>query len=143
MKIAQIAPPWFAVPPLDYGGVELIVSLLADGLSTQGHDVTLFASAGSQTTAELVTPLEDPPDPSLLGNMWFDAFHALSAYLEADRFDVVHDHSGIVGPALGALLAGSPPVVHIARRVDRALAAVLHAAAGSPASRHDQHDATR
>jgi glycosyltransferase involved in cell wall biosynthesis len=112
MKIAQIAPPWFAVPPLDYGGVELIVSLLADGLSTQGHDVTLFASAGSQTTAELVTPLEDPPDPSLLGNMWFDAFHALSAYLEADRFDVVHDHSGIVGPALGALLAGSPPVVH-------------------------------
>ncbi len=56
MKIAQIAPPWFAVPPLDYGGVELIVSLLADGLSTQGHDVTLFPSAGSQTRAELVTP---------------------------------------------------------------------------------------
>jgi glycosyltransferase involved in cell wall biosynthesis len=113
VKIAQIAPPWFAVPPTGYGGIELVVSLLADGLTERGHDVTLFASGGSDTTATLVSPLADPPDPALLGNPWFDAHHALSSYLAiGDEFDVVHDHSGIAGSAMGALLRGKPPVVH-------------------------------
>ena len=112
MRIAEIAPPWFTVPPQHYGGVELVVALLADGLVSGGHDVTLFASGGSSTKAEIVSPLDDPPDPSLLGNVWFDAFHALSAYLDAGSFDVIHDHSGIVGPSLAAVLGGRPPVVH-------------------------------
>jgi glycosyltransferase involved in cell wall biosynthesis len=114
MRIAEIAPPWFAVPPSGYGGIELVVSLLADGLSEQGHDVTLFASGGSQTKAKLVSPMADPPDPALLGNPWFDAYHSLSAYLTIvdGDFDVVHDHSGIAGSAMGALLRDHPPVVH-------------------------------
>ncbi len=112
MRIAQLAPPWFAVPPTGYGGIELVVSLLADGLADQGHDVTLFASGGSRTRAELVTPMIDPPDPALLGNVWFDAFHAVSSYLRHGDFDVIHDHSGLVGPAIGALLESGPPVVH-------------------------------
>jgi glycosyltransferase involved in cell wall biosynthesis len=113
MKIAEIAPPWFTVPPTGYGGIELVVALLADGLTELGHDVTLFASGGSQTKATLVSPLADQPDPALLGNSWFDAYHGLSSYLAiGDDFDVVHDHSGIAGPAMGALLRGSPPVVH-------------------------------
>jgi glycosyltransferase involved in cell wall biosynthesis len=112
MRIAQIAPPWFTVPPQAYGGIELVVASLADGLVARGHDVTLFAAAGSDTKAELVSSLEHPPDPSLLGNVWFDAHHALHAYLHASEFDVVHDHSGIVGPALGSLLGGKPPIVH-------------------------------
>lgn len=110
--MAEIAPVWFTVPPKGYGGIELVVGLLADGLADRGHDVTLFASGGSQTRARLAAPLPEPPDPALLGNVWFDAFHALSAYLRAGDFDLVHDHSGIVGPALGAMLEGSPPVVH-------------------------------
>jgi len=113
VKIAEIAPPWFAVPPTGYGGIELVVALLADGLTEQGHDVTLFASGGSETKATLVSPLVDPPDPAVLGNPWFDAYHALSSYLAiGDQFDVVHDHSGITGSAMGALLRGNPPVVH-------------------------------
>ena len=40
LRIAVIAPPWFAVPPTGYGGIELVVSLLADGLVEAGHDVT-------------------------------------------------------------------------------------------------------
>ncbi len=113
MKFAEIAPPWFPVPPPAYGGIELVVSLLADGLADRGHDVTLFAAGGSETTAKLETTMLDPPDPTLVSNPWIDAFHALSAYLAiGDRFDVVHDHSGIVGPALGALLGGRPRVVH-------------------------------
>jgi glycosyltransferase involved in cell wall biosynthesis len=116
MRIAVIAPVWFPVPPTGYGGIELVVSLLADGLVDAGHDVTLFASGGSQTKAELVSPMAEPPDPRDLGNPWYDAFHALSSYTHIDRqidgFDVVHDHAGIVGPVCGSMLHGRPPVVH-------------------------------
>jgi len=114
MRIAQIAPVWFPVPPTGYGGIELIVSLLADGLADSGHDVTLFAAGGSRTRAKLVTPLEVPPDPSALGDVWSDTFHSLSSYLEIGRgdFDVVHDHSGIIGPAMAAARGSGPPVVH-------------------------------
>ena len=48
MRIAVVAPVWFPVPPTGYGGIELVVSLLADGLVDAGHDVTLFASGGSR-----------------------------------------------------------------------------------------------
>jgi glycosyltransferase involved in cell wall biosynthesis len=119
MRIAQIAPVWFPVPPKGYGGIELMVSLLADGLADAGHDVTLFASGGSVTRAQLVSPMTTPPDPRLLGNPWYDAFHALDAYLHVDAhasepFDIVHDHAGIVGPTLGTLFAklSGTPVFH-------------------------------
>ncbi len=59
-----------------------------------------------------MSPFEQLPDPALLGNVWFDAFHAFSSYLDAREFDVVHDHSGVVGPSIGAMLDGRPPVVH-------------------------------
>ena len=149
MKIAQIAPPWFAVPPTGYGGIELVVAILADGLAERGHDVTLFASGGSRTKANLVSPLADPPDPALLGNVWFDTYHATASYLEiTDEFDVVHDHSGIIGPGMGALRAGRPPVVHTlhgpwtepSRRFYALLAEHLHIVAISESQRADNPD---
>ena len=112
MRVAVIAPVWFAVPPTGYGGIELVVSLLADGLVDAGHDVTLFASGGSKTKAELISPMAEPPDPRDLGNPWYDAYHALASYLRVSDYDIVHDHSGIAGPTCGALLQGNPPVVH-------------------------------
>jgi glycosyltransferase involved in cell wall biosynthesis len=112
MRIAVVAPVWFPVPPTGYGGIELVVSLLADGLVDAGHDVTLFASGGSVSSAKVVSPMATPPDPRDLGNAWYDGYHALSAYLQVDGFDVVHDHAGIVGPICGAMLHGRPPVVH-------------------------------
>ena len=54
MKIAQIAPLIESVPPRLYGGTERIVSYLTDELVRLGHDVTLFASADSVTSAKLV-----------------------------------------------------------------------------------------
>ncbi|HWS47668.1 MAG TPA: glycosyltransferase family 4 protein [Acidimicrobiia bacterium] len=112
MRIAIVAPVWFPVPPAGYGGIELVVALLADGLVDAGYDVTLFASGGSRTKAKLISPMAEPPDPRLLGNPWHDSFHALSSYLQVDGFDVVHDHAGVVGPVCGAMLRGRPPVVH-------------------------------
>lgn len=55
MKIAQIAPLMEAVPPRLYGGTERVVSWLCEELTALGHDVTLFASADSITSAELIS----------------------------------------------------------------------------------------
>jgi hypothetical protein len=52
MRVALLAPAWFAVPPVRYGGIEWVVSHLADGLVDRGHDVTLFAAGDSQTKGE-------------------------------------------------------------------------------------------
>jgi Glycosyltransferase Family 4 len=54
MKIAQIAPLYERVPPTLYGGTERIVSYLTEELMRQGHEVTLFASGDSKTSAKLV-----------------------------------------------------------------------------------------
>ena len=112
VRIAVVAPGWFPVPPEGYGGIELVVALLTDGFVDSGHDVTLFAPAGSHTKATLVSSLPEPPDRSQLGNPWYDAHHALAAYTQVGDFDIVHDHAGVMGPVCGAMLGGQPPVVH-------------------------------
>jgi glycosyltransferase involved in cell wall biosynthesis len=58
MRIAQVAPLFEAVPPQLYGGTERVVSMLTEELVRRGHDVTLFASGDSRTTATLVPVVE-------------------------------------------------------------------------------------
>jgi glycosyltransferase involved in cell wall biosynthesis len=108
LKIALIAPPWFAVPPTGYGGIEWVVSILADGLTARGHEVTLFASGGSRTTARLVSCYEDPPS-ARLGDWLVETRHTIHAYARASGADIVHDHtlSGLATAAAFPL-----PVVH-------------------------------
>src|SRR5205807_9532707 len=48
LRVAMVAPPWYELPPLGYGGLEVIVAALIDGLVERGHDVTLFG-AGNRT----------------------------------------------------------------------------------------------
>ena len=79
MKIAVIAPVWFAVPPTGYGGIEWIVSLLADGLADAGHDVTLFASGDSHTRAKLVVVFPRHR-AGAIGRTFWELKHALSAF---------------------------------------------------------------
>lgn len=108
LRIGIIAPPWFAVPPTGYGGIELVVAQLADGLADRGHDVTLFASGGSSTRARLESVFSEPPS-AMLGSVAVEATHLIHAYARSDDFDIVHDHT------LSGLIAGanSPvPVVH-------------------------------
>jgi glycosyltransferase involved in cell wall biosynthesis len=56
VKIAQVAPLTESVPPRLYGGTERIVSYLTEELVAMGHEVTLFATGGSRTSAEMVAP---------------------------------------------------------------------------------------
>ena len=109
MKVAVLAPPWFAVPPSGYGGIEWIVWLLADGLVDHGHDVTLFASGDSHTKAKLASVFDHAPSDQI-GRALPDLRHILACYERADEFDVINDHTGHLGAALGGLL--ETPVVH-------------------------------
>ena len=61
MKIAMISTPFLRVPPRDYGGTELVVYELVEGLVRRGHDVTLFATGDSATSAELALALPHWP----------------------------------------------------------------------------------
>jgi glycosyltransferase involved in cell wall biosynthesis len=108
LRIAIVAPPWFSVPPPGYGGIERVVSYLADGLADRGHRVTLFAAGGSRTSAELSVTLSEPPSRSL-GDPIVEARHAAMAYARWQEFDVIHDHT-MLGLIAGATLP--IPVVH-------------------------------
>ena len=98
MKIAQIAPLAESVPPKLYGGTERIVSYLTEELVRQGHDVTLFASGDSRTSAELV-PVTDMAlrlngkviDPIPYHMMLLEA-----VMRRADAFDALHFHIDIL-----------------------------------------------
>jgi glycosyltransferase involved in cell wall biosynthesis len=98
------------VPPRGYGGIEQVVALLANGLSARGHNVTLFASSGSETAADLAPPLEEAPGPEALGEELHALGHTLRAYLDPACFDVVHDHTPS-GTAVGVAM-GRRPLVH-------------------------------
>src|SRR5437879_5421674 len=94
LRIAQVAPLHESVPPKLYGGTERVVSYLTEELVQQGHEVTLFASGDSVTSAKLVSPCRrslrldkecaDPLAPHLL---------MLERVLQlAGEFDILHFH---------------------------------------------------
>jgi glycosyltransferase involved in cell wall biosynthesis len=110
MRIAQIAPPWIAVPPPAYGGIEWVVALLADGLVDGGHDVTLFATGDSRTKAKLEFVFDEGPGPKFINSIYHDTLHTLHALRDATAFDVLHVHSPF--SALAASVGSGVPVVH-------------------------------
>ena len=106
-----MCPPWLSVPPKGYGGIEWIVSLLADGLVESGHDVTLFASGDSETKAKLEFVFEEAPGSASINDITLDATHTMFAMRGvAERFDVVHVHSPF--SALAAAVETGVPAVH-------------------------------
>jgi glycosyltransferase involved in cell wall biosynthesis len=111
VRIAQLCPPWLAVPPKGYGGIEWVVSLLADGLAAAGHDVTLFATGDSRTTANLEYVLEAAPGSDRINDIMLDATHTMFSLRDAaERFDVLHVHSPF--SSLAAAVETPVPAVH-------------------------------
>jgi glycosyltransferase involved in cell wall biosynthesis len=97
------------VPPTGYGGIEWVVSLLADGLADAGHDVTLFASGDSHTKAKLAFVYEIAPSAEI-GRAQVEIHHALACFERANEFDVINDHSGPPAAVIGG--AVKTPTVH-------------------------------
>lgn len=95
MKIAQVAPLHESVPPKTYGGTERVVHYLTEELVKSGHDVTLFATGDSQTSAKLQPVISESLRTSNQGrNAIASHILSFSTLLEqlAD-FDVVHFHT--------------------------------------------------
>ena len=94
MRIAQIAPLYEAVPPMLYGGTERVVSFLTEELVALGHEVTLFASGDSLTSAELeaVWPRALRLDPKIRDQIAPHMLLMEAARRRADEFDILHFH---------------------------------------------------
>ena len=94
MRIALIAPPIESVPPRLYGGTERIVSYLAEELVEQGHDVTLFASGDSVTSARLVPSCEQALrlDPTVRDVIPYYMLLVDKVHSQGSQFDILHFH---------------------------------------------------
>ena len=88
----MLAPISWRVPPRHYGPWEQFVSLLTEGLVERGVDVTLFATADSQTRARLVgsAPTGYSEDPELDAKVW-EALHISAVFERAGEFDLIHN----------------------------------------------------
>jgi glycosyl transferase family 4 len=103
MKIAILSTVWFRVPPDGYGGTELVTSLLTDGLTAAGHEVTLFASGDSSTQATLPSVYPEAPSDRI-AYLLPELNHVLACYQRAAEFDVISDHTGLTRSALAAAI---------------------------------------
>lgn len=101
LKIALVAPFEEPVPPKTYGGTERIVYNIAEELVALGHDVTLFASGDSKTSAKLeacvpkaVRVLSEARNPNIRQGLHYQGLATALTKLSQSRFDIVHNHFG-------------------------------------------------
>ncbi|MFV1983491.1 MAG: glycosyltransferase family 4 protein [Thiohalomonadales bacterium] len=98
MKIAQVAPLLESVPPRLYGGTERVVSYLTEELVQQGHDVTLFASGDSITSAKLKSVVNKAIrlNPSHLDPTAFHILMLEELSRISNEFDIIHYHIDVI-----------------------------------------------
>ena len=111
MRIGLVAPPWAPVPPHLYGGIELVVDRLAQGLAAAGHDVVLFATGDSTCPVPKRWLLEES-EGVRIGFSVPEVRHVLAAYESLRDVDLVHDHS-LLGPILSDHYTDLPVVTTI------------------------------
>jgi len=103
MRIAQVAPLAESVPPRLYGGTERVIAALVSELIALGHEVTLYASGDSQTSARLI--------PMVEASLWRSSINVDGTSLhiaelarvarEAADYDVIHSHLDVLGFPFG------------------------------------------
>ncbi|HEX5415270.1 MAG TPA: glycosyltransferase family 4 protein [Chloroflexota bacterium] len=139
----MLAPLYESVPPTQYGGTERVVYYLVEELVARGHDVTLFASGGSRTSARLIEASPRPVElmPRLTDAIGFHLLQLGMAFDRADEFDVIHSHCDFRAFPFGRLT--SVPVLNTCHnRLDspelQALARAYPEAAVTALSRNQQ-----
>jgi glycosyltransferase involved in cell wall biosynthesis len=97
MRIAQIAPIAERVPPEKYGGTERVISTLTEQLVKRGHEVTLFASGDSKTSAKLQSVFPVSLRAAKVQDLYGFNIPSMKnmglAYAMHDQFDIIHDHN--------------------------------------------------
>ena len=131
MRLAMVAPPCLPVPPRGYGGTELVIAELIDGLSAVGVEVTLFAAPGSRggfvRKCEVVSPLPRAVWPPKRESELLHCRRAAALIARDGRFDVVHAHA--------------PGMAQLADTLGAPLVLSVHHALGPDASRDRIHHA--
>jgi glycosyltransferase involved in cell wall biosynthesis len=143
VRIAVLAPISWRTPPRHYGPWELFASLLTEGLVARGHDVTLFATGDSVTSARLcsVVPTSWSEDRTVDPKV-AECLHISQVFEQADDFDVIHNgfdflpltYAGLVDTPVVTTIHGfsSPAIVPVYEKYDDRCAYV----AISDADRH-------
>jgi glycosyltransferase involved in cell wall biosynthesis len=129
LRIAVLAPLAWRTPPRHYGPWEQFASLLTEGLVACGHEVTLFATADSMTSARLIasSPGGWSDDPSIEPKV-AECMHIASAFERAGEFDIIHNgfdflpltYSGLVDTPVVTTIHGfsSSRIVPVYERYD-------------------------
>jgi glycosyltransferase involved in cell wall biosynthesis len=130
VRIAVLAPISWRVPPRHYGPWELFSSLLTEGLVARGHDVTLFATGDSETSATLssVIPRGWSEDASIDPKV-AECLHISDVFERAAEFDIIHNsfdflpltYSGLTSTPVITTIHGfsSPQIVPVYEKYDR------------------------
>jgi glycosyltransferase involved in cell wall biosynthesis len=100
LRIAIVAPSFFEIPPEGYGGIELMLAQLTDGLVARGHDVTLLGAGRDLTEADFIATYRQAQSHRL-GDPLPEIMHSalVGSALEAVDVDIVHDHT-LAGPLM-------------------------------------------
>src|SRR5262245_45643893 len=113
LRIAHIAPVATTIPPPKSGSVETMTSLLTEGLVARGHDVTLFATGDSKTSAKLVATY--PHGYWHDENMWpwelYEMLNLAAAIERAQDFDIVHYEAAYYPMSLAFARLSPTPIV--------------------------------
>lgn len=92
MKIAQVAPLIYDIPPEKYGGVELVIYYLINGLKEKGHTITLFTTEDSKVEIEKVTITKKLAGKDIKTIKKFEFIEAAEVIKRQEEFDIVHIH---------------------------------------------------
>ena len=130
MRIGMLSPIAWRTPPRHYGPWESVVSLITEGLVLRGHDVTLFATADSQTRAKLhaVCARGYEEDSDILPKVW-EGLHIAELFEHADEFDIIHNnfdflpltYTGLINTPVIATIHGfsSPGILPVYRKYNK------------------------
>lgn len=111
MKIGVLAPVAWRVPPKDYGPWELVAYNMTEGLVKKGHEVTLFATKDSKTSARLESIVSHPyrrHKKEMQADVW-QVLHIGHFFEKANQFDILHNHYDFIPLTYSRLV--KPPMV--------------------------------
>jgi glycosyltransferase involved in cell wall biosynthesis len=123
LRVAMIAPPWLALPIKGYGGIELVLDGLIDGLRKLDVEVVVFANGEHKTPGVKTYSLYKTEQFKEIHRPGYETLPIMSAHLQFalnqikkdGNFDIIHDHNGYIGPQVLAWASADPdlpPIVH-------------------------------
>ncbi len=124
LRIAQLVLPWISLPPKGYAGTERIVCNLTEGLVKKGHDVTLFSTGDSSTSAKLESIFNQSLglQYDVMGTLktsFYPLMHVAHCFEKQKQFDIIHSHAQFLALPFASL--SNTPSLHTFHRTFHSL----------------------